>query len=100
VINIAKTMTEVMEVGEGVSVVKGPIRGMCVFILKLVMLRIRRDVSYLIIWVENFIMAQTLIINTGGWKYLVILLHLLKFKKSDLCACKICPIRSLSLPSS
>lgn len=31
---------------------------------------------------------------------MLILLHLLKFEKSTLCACEICPIYSLSLPPS
>jgi len=77
-----------MEVGEGVSVVKGPIRGICATILKLVTLRIRRDISCAhCLGEKTFIVAQTLIINTGGWKYLVILLHLQKFEKRYLCTC-------------
>jgi len=46
VINVTKAMSEVMEVGEGVSVFRGPIRGICTAILNLVRLGICRDISY------------------------------------------------------
>jgi len=53
--NIAKTMSKVMEVGEVATVVRGTIRGICAATFRRVTLRIRRDV-----WCAHYLGGKNL----------------------------------------
>jgi len=70
--NIAKTMSEVMEVGEGASVVKGPIRGICAAIFRLMTLGV------LIVWAGKLYSGSNV---DYKYRWLEIFVHLASFAK-------------------